>query len=87
MYHYVTKVMEGTTTYCQVHNIINDEASDRKGFYMKRVTWHYFSFCINMDLLICIFFDVILMVWCILHLAYVYIETKKLVYATWCNGN
>jgi len=24
------------------------------------------------------FFDVILMVWCVLHLAYVYIETKKI---------
>jgi hypothetical protein len=41
----------------------------------------------NMDLLICIFVDIIFMVWCILHVAYVYIENQKLIYAIWYYGN
>jgi hypothetical protein len=36
MYHHVTKATEGATTYHQVHDIINEEASDRKGSFMKR---------------------------------------------------
>jgi hypothetical protein len=40
-----------------------------------------------MDLLIYNFFNTILMVWCILDVVYLYIETKKLIYAIWYYGN
>jgi hypothetical protein len=53
----------------------------------KGSSCHYFYFCINMDLLIYILLDTVLVIWCILHVAYVYIKTKKLIYAIWyyCN--
>ncbi len=54
---------------------------------MKRNNMSLFLFRIDMDLLICIFLNTIFIVWCILHVAYVYIETKKLVYAIWYYGN
>jgi hypothetical protein len=40
-----------------------------------------------MDLLSCIFLDTIVMIWCILHVAYVYIKTKKLIYVFWYYRN
>jgi hypothetical protein len=36
MYHHVTKVIELATTYRQVHDIINEHVSDKKGFSMKK---------------------------------------------------
>jgi len=87
MYHHVTKATKGVAIYHQVHDIINEEGNDRKGFSMKRNNMSLLLFKINMDLLICIFWNTIFIVWCILHVAYVYIETKKLVYAIWYYGN
>jgi hypothetical protein len=56
-YHHVTKAIKVITFYHQVHDIINEEANDRKGFFCEEgIACHYFSFCINIDLLICIFF-------------------------------
>ncbi len=36
MYHHVTKVIETATTYREVHDIINEHVSDKKGFSMKK---------------------------------------------------
>jgi hypothetical protein len=72
-------MIKGVATYCQVHKIINEEISDRKKFfYEEGITCHYFSFWINMDLLICILSNTILMVWCISHVIYMYIKKKSL---------
>jgi hypothetical protein len=36
MNHHVTKAIERVATYRQVHEIINEETNDRKGFFMER---------------------------------------------------
>jgi len=57
MYHHVIKVTMEVVTYYQVHDIINEEANDTKRILLWRGSNMscYFFFCINMDLLICIF--------------------------------
>jgi hypothetical protein len=40
-----------------------------------------------MDLLIYNFLNTIIMAWCILDVVYLYIKTKKLIYAIWYYGN
>jgi hypothetical protein len=35
-YHHVTKAIKGVATYYQVHEIINEETNNKKGFSMKR---------------------------------------------------
>jgi hypothetical protein len=36
MYHHVTKAIKVITIYHQVHDIINEEAGDRKGPFVKK---------------------------------------------------
>jgi hypothetical protein len=36
MYQHATTVIEAVATYCQVHDIINEHVSVKKGFSMKK---------------------------------------------------
>jgi len=36
MHHHATKATKRATIYHQVHDIINEEASDKMGFFVKR---------------------------------------------------
>jgi hypothetical protein len=47
----------------------------------------YFFFLYEHGFVDSYFLDTIHIVWCILHVTYVCIETKKLVYAIWYYGN
>ncbi len=59
-----------------------------KGFFCEKgVTCHVTTFLYRHGFVDSHFLDTSFMVWCILHVIYEYIETKKLVYAIWYYGN